>query len=75
MCWFNKKKDKKEQLHPPLIGYHRISSPYGMRTHPITGVKTFHKGADYATPMDTPIYAIADAEAYYKPIISYINPI
>lgn len=33
------------------------SSPFGWRTHPVTGVRTLHRGADYACPSGTPIYA------------------
>jgi len=38
----------------------RLSSNFGYRTHPITGVKTFHAGIDIATPSGTPVYAYAD---------------
>lgn len=34
-----------------------ISSKFGMRIHPITGIKTMHKGIDMAANMGTPIYA------------------
>ena len=35
----------------PVPGYTRISSAFGMRTHPITGVYKLHTGMDIAAPM------------------------
>ena len=35
----------------------RITSPFGTRVHPITGVKRVHKGVDLGAPSGTPIYA------------------
>ncbi len=34
----------------PVPGYTRISSPFGMRTHPITGVYKLHTGTDISSP-------------------------
>lgn len=40
----------------PVPGYTYISSPYGYRTHPITGKQSdFHSGIDIPAPEDTPI--------------------
>lgn len=36
-----------------------ISSPFGMRTHPVTGVHKLHTGTDYRAACGTPIYAAA----------------
>lgn len=36
-------------------GAFRKSSSYGWRTHPVTGVRTFHNGDDWAAPAGTPI--------------------
>ncbi len=37
----------------------RITSPFGMRRHPITGKMTKHHGIDYGAPVGTPVYAVA----------------
>ena len=36
-----------------------VSSPFGMRTHPVTGVHKLHTGTDYRAACGTPIYAAA----------------
>jgi murein DD-endopeptidase MepM/ murein hydrolase activator NlpD len=38
-----------------------LTSGYGMRIHPVLGVRRAHKGIDLAMPMGTPVYATADA--------------
>ena len=35
----------------PVPGYSRITSPFGMRTHPITGVYKLHTGTDISAPI------------------------
>ena len=37
----------------------RVTSPFGMRRHPITGKMTTHHGVDYGAPVGTPVYAVA----------------
>lgn len=39
----------------PVVG--PISSSYGMRTNPVTGVYRLHRGTDFGAPCDAPIYA------------------
>ncbi|KWX75835.1 murein hydrolase activator EnvC family protein [Paenibacillus jilunlii] len=40
------------------VGSARISSPYGLRTHPVTGeVGKMHTGTDFAVPQGTSIHA------------------
>ena len=43
----------------PLEGM-RLSSGYGMRTHPILGGNRKHNGVDLAAATGTPVYATAD---------------
>ena len=38
----------------------RLSSDYGMRTHPVLGGRRAHNGVDLAGPTGTPVYATAD---------------
>ncbi|WP_323982226.1 M23 family metallopeptidase [Novosphingobium aureum] len=38
----------------------RLTSDFGMRTHPILGRRAGHKGVDLAAPTGTPVYAPAD---------------
>ena len=46
-------------IRKPVPGA-RISSNYGMRTHPITGKYQAHKGVDFKAPMSARIYAAGD---------------
>ncbi len=43
----------------PLKSYSRISSEYGYRKNPVSGVYKLHGGIDFAAPKGTPIYAAA----------------
>ena len=44
----------------PVPGYTRITSKYGMRTHPITGVYKLHTGVDISAPMGANFIAAND---------------
>lgn len=46
----------------PLPGYHRISSDYGYRNHPISGTYKLHSGMDLPAPAGTSIIASASGE-------------
>jgi len=42
------------------VPYHGITSKFGIRIHPITGKKEFHKGSDMKAKINTPVYATAN---------------
>ncbi len=44
----------------PVPGYTLITSPYGMRTHPFTGVYKLHTGTDIGAPMGADFIAAND---------------
>lgn len=44
----------------PVPGYTRVSSQFGMRTHPITGVYKLHTGTDIGAPFGTQFVAAND---------------
>lgn len=48
------------ELAWPVPGYNIISSKYGMRTHPITGVYKLHTGVDIRAPMGATFIAAND---------------
>ena len=48
------------ELEWPVPGYTRITSKYGMRTHPITGVYKLHTGVDIGAPMGANFIAAND---------------
>ncbi len=47
-------------LDVPIRDDHFVSSPYGMREHPILKTPKLHEGIDYAASPGTPIYASDD---------------
>ena len=55
----NGKSVKKALMKTPINGA-RLSSPFGMRKHPIDGYNKMHKGTDFAAPTGTPIMASGD---------------
>ncbi len=42
----------------PITEY-RLTSPFGDRVHPITGIRKLHAGQDFGAPQGTPIFAAA----------------
>ena len=57
----NGKSVKKALMKTPINGA-RLSSPFGMRKHPIDGFNKMHRGTDFAAPMGTPIMASGDGK-------------
>lgn len=52
--------------HPFFSAYNKISSPYGYRTHPVTGEKnSFHTGIDLVKAHQSPIYAFTEGLVVY----------
>lgn len=54
----------------PAPGYTLITSPFGMRTHPITGIYKLHTGMDVGAPMGANFVAANDGvvvKAYRNP--------
>ncbi|MDB4081436.1 M23 family metallopeptidase [Candidatus Pelagibacter sp.] len=47
---------EKALMKTPINGA-RLSSPFGMRKHPIDGFNKMHRGTDFAAPSGTPIMA------------------
>ena len=52
----NGKSIQKALMKTPINGA-RLSSPFGMRKHPIDGFNKMHRGTDFAASMGTPIMA------------------
>ena len=49
----------------PVPGYTRITSSFGMRTHPITGIYKLHTGTDIGAPMGSDFIAANDGIVTY----------
>ncbi len=52
---------KKSLMKTPINGA-RLSSPFGIRKHPILGYNKMHRGTDFAAPEGTPIMASGDGK-------------
>ena len=50
----------------PLPKKYRVSSPFGVRVHPITKVRSLHNGVDLACPVGMPILATFDGILTFK---------
>ena len=48
---------------PPAIG--PVTSPFGMRIHPITHQPQFHEGVDIGAPIGAPVYAMYAGQVLY----------
>ena len=46
-------------LGAPLQGTLRITSPFGVRNDPFSGMPTMHRGVDFAGKIGTPLFAVA----------------
>ncbi|MCC7395347.1 MAG: M23 family metallopeptidase [Sphingomonadaceae bacterium] len=50
-------------LAAPVSG--RMTSPFGMRRHPILGYVRMHAGIDFGAPFGSPVYAVSDGRVDY----------
>lgn len=49
-------------LRFPVQGYFNLTSPFGLRVHPITGEVSFHRGLDFGAPEGVYVYALWSGE-------------
>lgn len=57
----------------PLKKKYAVTSPFGMRTHPKTGIYKLHDGSDYGVGIGTPIVAPADGTVKSRGYNAYIG--
>ena len=56
----NGKNLRSAMMRTPLQSFRRVSSNFGVRTHPISGYRKMHQGIDFAASTGTPVVAPAD---------------
>jgi murein DD-endopeptidase MepM/ murein hydrolase activator NlpD len=49
----------------PLPGRYEVSSPFGWRTHPISGKRSLHTGIDIPAPSGTALHSVGAGEVIY----------
>jgi len=49
----------------PVKSSYRLSSPFGVRKHPVTGKYRMHEGDDIAAPSGTPVYTTANGKVAF----------
>lgn len=54
------KNTRTAMMRTPLQNFRRVSSNFGVRTHPISGYRKMHQGMDFAAATGTPVVAPAD---------------
>ena len=59
-------RDPLPKFNKIVVKHARLSSPFGLRTHPVLRRKTLHKGADLATPHGYRIYAPANGVITFR---------
>lgn len=62
MDWATRQEINGDLFHKPIKARYWKSSPYGWRSSPFTGKRSFHSGSDYACPQGTPVYAALDGK-------------
>ncbi len=67
LAWFdgNGNSIKKSLLRTPVDAV-RITSGFGLRTHPIMGYSKMHRGVDFGASMGTPIMAAGDGVVTFR---------
>lgn len=48
------------------VAYSRVTSGYGMRSHPVLGGRRAHQGTDYGAPHGTPVRSVADGTVLFS---------